>query len=46
VRDELLRLIEHYRQRGSLQWVCWRAPEACHGDVLAEFIEQQVSEVL
>jgi len=45
VREELLRLIDLYRRDGRLQLICWCAPEACHGDVVAEFIQQQVSEM-
>lgn len=39
VRDELLRLIDLYKRDGRLQLICWCAPEACHGDVVAEFIK-------
>lgn len=38
VKDELIRLAGVYKRTGELTLVCWCAPEACHGHVLAEII--------
>lgn len=32
-------LVGFYRAYGELVLVCWCKPEACHGDILAEMIE-------
>jgi hypothetical protein len=35
---ELERLRDKYRAEGRLTLVCWCAPKACHGDVIAQAI--------
>lgn len=38
-RDELNRLTDLYEENGNkLDLVCWCAPKACHGDVIAQAI--------
>lgn len=34
------RLVVRYKESGDLVLVCWCKPCACHGDVLAKFIEE------
>lgn len=42
VKAELLRLAKLYRENGELQLLCWCAPKPCHGEVIAEAIENIV----
>lgn len=37
-KTELTRLIDLYKDKGTLTLVCWCAPKACHGDVIREAI--------
>ncbi len=41
--NELFRLAKKYSENGKLDLVCWCSPEACHGDVIKEYIEKIVS---
>jgi Domain of unknown function (DUF4326) len=41
-RQELERLVQRYQRTGQLTLLCWCAPHACHGDVIAEAIEKLV----
>ena len=42
VMKDLERLVSILRHEGMLTLLCWCAPEACHGDVVAQWIESQV----
>lgn len=39
---EFYRLCEKHRRDGRLTLVCWCSPLPCHGDVIADFIEDRV----
>lgn len=42
VGEEFDRLCRKYKDDGVLRLVCWCAPLRCHGDVIADFIEDRV----
>ena len=44
VQDEYYALAKHAASR-DLTLVCWCAPQACHGDVLKEFLERDTRHV-
>ena len=46
VKEELIRLAKLYKKEGELILVCYCAPLACHGDVLAEAIQAIVDKGL
>ena len=43
-RKELERLAQVYQRTGQLTLLCWCAPAACHGDVVADAIEKLVQQ--
>jgi len=43
--DALFDLIREHRKIGGLTLICWCAPLACHGDVLARLIEKYNKEL-
>ena len=42
-RRELYRLVEIYERTGSLTLICCCAPKRCHGQVIAEVIENIIA---
>ena len=46
VKEELLRLAKLYKKEDELNLVCYCAPLACHGDVIAEAIQAIVDKGL
>lgn len=43
---ELERLTRLYQAQGDLDLLCWCAPQACHGEVVADFIGELAGEML
>jgi hypothetical protein len=44
VVNELKRLLKMLKENGKLILICWCAPLSCHGDVIAEVLEQMFFE--
>jgi len=40
--NEWLRLVKFTKAHEHVNLVCWCAPQACHGDVLKEFLETHI----
>lgn len=39
-QDEIIRLINLYKQYGKLELFCWCAPKRCHAEVIKNYIER------
>jgi hypothetical protein len=44
VHDEINFLVKEYLKKKELHLICWCKPQACHGDVIKEFLEKIIGE--
>ena len=44
--DELDRMIDYYKEHGKLNISCFCAPKRCHGDIIKEYLENKLRNII